>query len=301
MKRQTRQHWLAFGYLTPALTAIVLVTLIPAVYNFFIAFTNFGLFHYQSYEWVGLANFQEILSLDSPLLPVMGWTLAWTFLSSFVNVGLGFLVALMLTHPGLRERNLYRTLLIIPWALPGVLSIQMWHSILGADGFFNRMLQALGATTIPWLTHPGWARLSVIMVNAWLSFPYFMVVSIAAIQNIPSEVKEAAMMDGASSWQRFRWITLPMTRVLMLPLWITQVAFQFNNFNLIYLLTGGGPRLSMGDYFGATDIMVSYTFNLMREAQRYGLTSAFGVLTFLLTVGILLLSTSFTRAMKEGI
>ncbi len=299
MKRSIRESLTAYSYLIPAFIAITIVTVIPAIYNIYISFTNYGLYHYMDYSLIGLKNYTEIFSMQSPFFNVLGWTIIWTLLSSVLNVSVGLLIALLLNHPGLKERNLYRALLIIPWALPGVLSIQMWHSMLGADGLFNQILGLIGMSSIKWLTEPIWARVSVIAVNVWLSFPYFMVVSMAALKSIPTEVYEAAVTDGANKFQIFRRITLPLLRLILMPLFIAQLAFQFNNFNLIYLLTGGGPRESMGKFFGSTDILVSYTFNLMREVQRYGLTAAYGVITFAMTVLIMILSIKLMKGLKE--
>jgi len=299
MLRQKREAVTAYTYLLPALIAITVVTIIPAIYNIYISFTNYGLFHYKDFQFIGLANFIEIFSMKSPFFSVLGWTFTWTFLSSVLNVMAGLGIALLLNHPGLKERNLYRALLIIPWALPGVLSIQMWHSMMGSEGILNQILNVFGLEGVKWLTHQTWARFSVLTVNVWLSFPYFMVISQAALKSIPEELYEAAHTDGGSRLQIFRYITAPLLKRIMLPLFVTQIAFQFNNFNLIYLLTGGGPRQSMGEYFGATDILVSYTFNLMREVQRYGLTAAYGVITFFMTILLMLCSMKFTNAMGE--
>ena len=299
MLRQKREAVTAYTYLLPALLAITVVTIIPAIYNIYISFTNYGLFHYKDFQFIGFANFVEIFSMKSPFFSVLTWTFIWTFLTSTLNVMAGLGIALLLNHHGLKERNLYRALLIIPWALPGVLSIQIWHSMMGSDGILNQILNVFGIEGIKWLTDQTWARISVITVNVWLSFPYFMVISQAALKSIPEELYEAAHTDGGTRLQIFRYITAPLLRRIMLPLFVTQIAFQFNNFNLIYLLTGGGPRQSMGEYFGATDILVSYTFNLMREVQRYGLTAAYGVITFFMTILLMLCSMKFTNAMGE--
>jgi len=300
MNRRSRETATAYGYLIPALVAITVVTVVPAIYNIFISLTNYGLFHYFDYGFIGLANYREIFTMKSPFFPVLGWTFTWTFLSAILNVGAGLGIAMLLNHPGLKERNLYRALLIIPWALPGVLSIQMWHTILGSDGLLNQLIQLVGLQPVAWLSSAGMARFSVLWVNVWLSFPYFMVVSQAGLKSIPTEVYEAATTDGATRFQCFRYITIPLLRRILMPVLITQITFQFNNFNLIYLLTGGGPRESLGQYYGATDILVSYTFNLMREVQRYGLTAAYGVITFVMTIVLLLVSMKVTKSLKEG-
>ncbi len=297
--RYRKETWIAYFFLLPALIAITLTTLIPSIYNIYISFTNYGVYHYFQYEFIGLSNYKEILSMNSPFLPVLIWTIIWTVASTLLNYFSGMFIALLLNNPNLKERNIYRTLLIIPWALPGVISIQMWHGMLSMSGVFNQILAKVGLSPINWLNEVFWARFWVIAINVWLSFPYFMTITNAALQSIPIELYEAAKIDGASNSQRFRKITFPLLNRTLAPLLVTQLSFQFNNFNLIYLLTGGGPREALGEYFGATDILVSYTFNIMREVQRYGLTAAYGVITFIMTVLIMILSTFSIKGLKE--
>jgi arabinogalactan oligomer/maltooligosaccharide transport system permease protein len=295
-KKETK---IAFWLLVPALIAITFATLIPSFYNIYISFTNYGLYHYFDYDFIGFDNYKEIFRLQSPLYSVLIWTVIWMFASTLLNYFCGMLIALLLNNPNLKERNIYRTLLIIPWALPGVIAIQMWQGMLNMSGVFNQILDFFGVSPVNWLNKVFWARFWVIAVNIWLSFPYFMTITNAALKSIPNELYEAAKVDGASSTQRFRKITFPLLNRTLAPLLVTQLAFQFNNFNLIYLLTFGGPREALGEYYGATDILVSYTFTLMREVQRYGLTAAYGVITFFITVFIMVITTFSIKALKE--
>jgi arabinogalactan oligomer/maltooligosaccharide transport system permease protein len=297
-KKQTK---IAFLFLIPVLAAILFSTVIPAIYNLVISFTNYGLFNYFDYDFVGFANYKQIFNLSdgSPFFPVLIWTIIWMVASTFINYFLGMFLAIFLNNPNLKERNLYRALLIIPWALPGVIAIQMWHGMLGTSGVFNQILNYFGVSSVSWLNSVFWARFWVILVNGWLSFPYFMTIIYAALQSIPSELYEAADIDGANKMVKFKSITFPLINKTLAPLIITQFAFQFNNFNLIHLLTNGGPRNSLGEYFGSTDLLVSYTFNIMRELQQYGLTAAYGVITFFITIFIIIITTFSIKGLKE--
>ncbi|HPX15629.1 MAG TPA: sugar ABC transporter permease [Petrotogaceae bacterium] len=288
-------------FLFPTVFAITVSTVIPSLYNIFISFTNYGLNHYFEYDFIGIENYKKIFNLtqNSPFFPVLLWTIAWMVLSTLLNYFIGMFIAIFLNNPNLPERNIYRGLLIIPWALPGVIAIQMWHGMLGTEGVLNQFLGMLGIEAVSWFNSVFWSRFWVIIVNAWISFPYFMTITYAALQSIPTDLYEAAEIDGAGKAYKFRKITLPLLNKTLSPLIITQFAFQFNNFNLIFLLTRGGPRNSLGDYFGSTDILVSYTFNIMRELQQYGLTAAYGVITFFITVLIIVFTTLCLKGLKE--
>ncbi|MEW6047639.1 MAG: sugar ABC transporter permease [Bacillota bacterium] len=299
MRPRRGQGLQAAAYLTPLLVGTVIFVVLPAAYNIYISFTNFGLFHFQKFEWVGLRNYLEIFAESPAFVPVLGWTVTWTVLTSFLNIAGGLLLALLLNHPGLRERNLYRTLLIVPWALPGIISIQMWAALLGGNGPVNLALGALGMTPVRWLGDPFWAKVSLLAVNLWLSYPFFMVVFLAALQSIPRELYEAATMDGATGWASFRYITLPLLGIATVPLVVTQIAFQFNNFNVIYLLTGGNPLAFPGADYGATDTLVTYGYKLITSVQRYGLAAAYGVVIFLIIGPITYINSRLTRAFEE--
>mgnify|MGYP000377397531 CR=1 FL=1 len=233
-------------YLVPLLAGTLAFTLIPAIYNIYISFTNWSMFHFRNFRFIGLDNYREIFSGGGAFGPVIGWTFTWAILCTALNMLVGLVLALLLNHPRLRERNLYRTLLVIPWGLPFILTVQMWAGLLNVDGAVNLLLTTLGLERVRWLTHPFWARVSVVLVNLWLSYPFFMVVFLAALQSIPRELYEAARIDGAGPWGCFAHITFPWLGLATLPLAITQFAFQFNNFGVIYLLTGGGPKAGLG-------------------------------------------------------
>jgi arabinogalactan oligomer/maltooligosaccharide transport system permease protein len=220
-----------------------------------------------------------------PLIRVFIWTVVFASATVLTTFALGLLLALALNKP-LHGRRIYRSILVLPYAMPSVMSILIW------GGMFNSEFGAINAllwTDIAWFQHPNFARTAVIVVNLWLGFPYFYLVSSGALQAIPNELLEAAAIDGANPRQIFRKITMPLLLQILSPLLIASFAFNFNNFNLIYLLTGGGPRNSLdGEIAGATDILISYTYQIAfgSSTQDLGLASAISLIIFILVASI---------------
>ena len=221
------------------------------------------------------------------------WTVIWALGSVLGQFIMGLALALILNQKNLTGVKIYRTLFIIPWAIPAFISVLMWGGILDRDGFINLMIAKFGLAGIEWLTRPFWAKFSVLLVNLWLGFPFMMSVSLGSLQSIPREVYEAADVDGASKIRQFFYLTLPLLRSAMLPVLITSFAFSFNNFTGIYLLTTGGPDVPGGPDAatpaGATDILVSYTYKLafgQPNTAFYGLACAYAVVIFVI-IGIL--------------
>ena len=220
-----------------------------------------------------------------PLIRVFIWTVIFASATVLTTFALGLLLALALNKP-LHGRRIYRSILVLPYAMPSVMSILIW------GGMFNSEFGAINAllgTDIAWFQNPNFARTAVILVNLWLGFPYFYLVSSGALQAIPNELLEAAAIDGANPRQIFRKITMPLLLQILSPLLIASFAFNFNNFNLIYLLTGGGPRNSLdGEIAGATDILISYTYQIAfgSSTQDLGLASAISLIIFILVASI---------------
>lgn len=234
---------------------------------------------------VGFGNFRRIVEdplIRAPFLRVFAWTFAFASITVLISFSLGLFLAIALDKPGMRFQRVYRTTLVIPFAIPGFLSLLIWRGLLNDDfGVVNGLLHL----NVPWLFDANWAKLSVILVSLWLTFPYFFLVSLGALQAIPTELVEAARVDGGGRWQIFRRVTLPLLLVVVAPLLIASFAFNFNNFNNIYLLTGGGPAANDQAIAGSTDILISYTYKLAIEAgkgQDYGLASAITMVIFFL-------------------
>lgn len=260
--------------------------------------------------YVGLRNFEKMFTdsrFTGPFIKILIWTFAWAILSvafSFI-FGLGF--ALMLNDSKFKGRNLYRTLLLIPWAVPAFISVLVWR-----NGFFNETYgilnkivlgQWFGIEAVRWLGDAFMAKVSVLIVNVWLGFPYMMMVCLGALQSIPGNLYEAASIDGATRIRKFSGITMPLLMTSVAPLLIGAFAFNFNNFTNIYLLTRGGPAMSDSlTNAGSTDILISYTYKLAFQGERgqdFGYASAIALFIFLIVAGISFFQFKFAGTFEE--
>ena len=246
-------------------------------------------------------NYSNIVTdprVREPLIRVFIWTVVFALLTVLTTFALGLLLALAL-NKAIRGRRIYRSILVLPYAMPSVMSILIW------GGMFNTEFGAINAllgTDIAWFSDPNFARVAVILVNLWLGFPYFYLISSGSLQAIPSELMEAAAIDGANPRQIFRKITLPLLLQILSPLLIASFAFNFNNFNLIFLLTGGGPRNELdGEIAGATDILISYTYKIAfgSGTQDLGLASAISLIIFILVASISLYSLKKSKVLES--
>ncbi len=293
----------AYPYLLPALISILLVTVVPIVYTVAISFTNYNMYHLSDYSFVGFANYLEVFSgsIKNVFFPVLGWTFCFAVISTMGCYSLGFLLAVLLNNPRMREAKIYRALLMVPWALPSTIAILAWQGLLNEQyGGINNFLQALGMTyQIPWLTDPFWARFGIIIVNIWLGFPYMMNVCLGGLQAISPEYYEAARIDGASRFQCFKSITLPVVTKLSIPLLISSFASTFNNFGNIYMITQGGPARIDNQFAGYTDILASTTYKMTTWSNRYDLSATFSVLVFLIIGTLTLINMKMSGAFKE--
>jgi arabinogalactan oligomer/maltooligosaccharide transport system permease protein len=251
---------------------------------------------------VGFDNFSRIIHnplIRAPFLRVFAWTFAFAALTVFLSFALGLFLALTLDHPALRFKRFYRALLILPYAVPGFLSLLVWQGLLNDDfGVVNR---AFGLH-VPWLFDANWAKVSVILVSLWLTFPYFFLVCLGALQSIPAELKEAARVDGGGGLQVFRKVTLPLLLIVVAPLMIASFAFNFNNFGNIYLLTGGGPASGDQSIAGSTDILISYTYKLAfasGKGQDFALAAAIALIIFFIVASISALTFWKTKALEN--
>ncbi|MGC5626987.1 ABC transporter permease subunit [Georgenia sp. Z1344] len=256
--------------------------------------------------FVGPENYVDAFAdsrYSGPLLQVLLWTMAFAFLSVVTTFLLGLFLAVVFNDARLKGQKIYRTLLILPYAFPGFLAALLWAGLLNERfGFINNVV-FFGAD-IPWLTDPWLAKLSVLLVNLWLGFPYMFLICTSALQSIPGDVKEAARIDGAGVLQQFRSITMPLVLVATAPLLIASFAFNFNNFNLIYMLTGGGPRMDSASVpVGHTDILISMVYNIAgidgSSQKDYGLASALSILIFIIVAAVSVIGFRQARKLEE--
>lgn len=298
-----RNNAKAYPYLLPALISILAVTCLPIVYTIVISFTNYNMYHLENFSFVGFANYMEVFSgsIKNVFFPVLGWTVCFALISTAGSYGTGLLLAILLNNPHMKESRIYRALLIVPWALPSTIAILAWQGLLNEQyGGINNLLQSLGMSGfVPWLTDPFWARVGIIIVNVWLGYPYMMNVCLGGLQAISPEYYEAARIDGASKFQCFKKITLPMVTKLSIPLVISTFASNFNNFGNIYMITEGGPARIDNQFAGYTDILASTTYKMTTWSNRYELSATFSVLVFFIVGSLTLVNMHMSGSFKE--
>ncbi|MRX43277.1 ABC transporter permease subunit [Agromyces kandeliae] len=253
---------------------------------------------------VGFDNFVRAVTdtrLAGPLVYVTLWTFAFALISVATTFFLGLFLAIVFNDMRMKGRRYYRVAMIIPYAIPSFLSALVWAGMMNESfGFINQVI--FGGASIPWLTDPWMAKLSVIIVNLWLGFPYMFLICTGALQSIPDDVNEASSIDGASAWQTFRHIKLPLLLVSVAPLLIASFAFNFNNFNVIYMLTNGGPRDTGAPIpVGFTDILISMVYKVAFTGQNrdYGLAAAYSIIIFIVVAVISIIAFRRTKSLEE--
>ena len=292
--------------MTIPLLGVLLFTVLPLLYMISIAFTNYDHTHLPPknlFTWVGFVNFGNVISgnMADTFFPVLGWTLIWATLATVTCFFFGILLALLINTKGLKFKGVWRTIFVTTMAVPQFISLLVMRNLLNGAGPINATLLNLGLidSAIPFLTDPIWAKITVIVVNMWIGIPATMLVSTGIIQNLPTDQIEAARIDGANKLQIFRNITFPQILFVMMPALIQQFIGNINNFNVIFLLTGGGPSTPILRR-GSTDLLVTWLYNLTVNTMDYNLASVIGILIFILSAVFSLLAYTRTNSFKEG-
>ncbi|MFF3666720.1 carbohydrate ABC transporter permease [Microtetraspora malaysiensis] len=293
------RHWYAWAMTTPVIVVVGVLVGWPLARGVYLSLTDATEANVgrtigvnvipATYKFVGLDNYLSILS-SGLFWERLGWTVVWTAVCVGLHYGIGLALAMML-HRKVRGRSVYRVLLILPWAIPGFVSAFIWRYLFNSDfGVINAMLKAAGFGAVGWLDDPFTAKIAVIAVNVWLGVPFMMVALLGGLQSIPAELYEAAEVDGATPWQRFRHITVPGLRSVSSTVVLLGTIWTFNMFPIIYLITKGGPGHS-------SEILVTYAF---REAftgvRDYSGSATWGVLILALLV---VLATVYRRALRR--
>lgn len=289
---------------------ILAFTVIPLIFMILIAFTSYDRNHQPPgnlFGWVGLSNFAQLFTSGSKLAatfwPVLGWTLIWAVCATFSNYFLGMLLALLINRKGTRAKGFWRFVFVLSIAVPQFVTLLSMSTIFNANGPVNVMLRALGVIgsteSVPFFTDATFAKITIIGINMWIGIPYTMLSTTGILQNIPGELYEAARIDGANPPTIFRKITLPYMMFVMTPTLITSFTGNINNFNVIYLLTGGGPD-SLDYYFaGKTDLLITWLYRLTITQKDYNLGSVIGIMTFIVLAVTSLLTYHQTGAYKD--
>ncbi|MBG0829927.1 sugar ABC transporter permease [Planomonospora sp. ID67723] len=299
VRRAVSQYWYAWAMVVPVVVVTVALIGWPLVRGVYLSLTDateatmgrtIGVNVIPStYEFVGLDNYVGILT-GGLFWEKLTWTVLWTVACVALHYGLGLGLALMLNRR-LRFRSAYRLMLVLPWAIPPFVAAFIWRYLYNSDyGVINAMLRSVGLGAVGWLDDPTTAKIAVIAVNVWIGIPFMMLAMLGGLQSIPRELYEAAEVDGATPWQRFRFVTVPGLRTVSSTVLLLGTIWTFNMFPLIFLITGGGPGSS-------TEILVTYAY---REAftgiRNYSGSAAWGVLILLLLV---VMAVVYRRALRK--
>ena len=295
--------------MTPPMFFIGAFTILPLIFMICMAFTNYSKIdsHLMLFDWVGLDNFKALFDsssiLGSTFWSVLGWTLVWAFFATFSNYIAGMIISLMINRKGTRAKGFWRFCFVLSCAVPMFVSLLIMRTMLQPEGAINVLLRNLGFIaadqSLPFFTDPTWARVTVIVINIWVGVPYTLLQLTGVLQNIPEELYEAARVDGANAVQIFFKITLPYMLYVTTPYLITTFTGNVNNFNVIYLLSGGDPVTDLSSTAGKTDLLVTWLYKLTIDKQYYNIGAVIGILTFVILAAGALITYRNSKSYKE--
>ena len=292
-----------FPYLLiiPSYIAMTFAIIFPVLVTLLIAFTNYDFQHLpptKLLDWVGVTNFTNIWRLStfrSAFGAVLGWTIIWALTASTVQIVIGIFTAIIANQPFIKGKRIFGVIFLLPWAVPAFITIltfsNMFNDSIGAINtqvipLLGKVLPFLNGHLIPWKTDPTWTKVALIMMQGWLGFPYIYVLTLGILQSIPNDLYEAAYIDGANAWQKFRNITFPMILAVAAPTLISQYTFNFNNFSIMYLFNDGGPG-TVGGGAGSTDILISWIYRLTTgAAPQYSMAAAVTLIISVIVISI---------------
>jgi arabinogalactan oligomer/maltooligosaccharide transport system permease protein len=292
--------------IAPGMILVIFISIVPIVFAILVAFTNYNANFIpprRLVEWTGFDTFARIIGIKiwgGTFVQIFIWTVIWAFLATFSSYAFGFFQALIIRAKAVKFRAFWRAIFILPWAVPGLVSTLVFKTMLTIDGPINKIITDLGFSAIPFLSNTFWARVCLVLVNVWLGFPYFMALISGIITTVPQEQYEAAQIDGANVFQQFRAITFPTILASTAPQLLMSITFNFNNFNMIYFLTGGGPPNPNFQMAGSTDILISWIFKLTLDQRMYNYASALSIFIFIIVASVSAWNLLRTRAFKES-
>lgn len=294
---------------------ICVFVILPLIFMIAMAFTNFSDSHYQSFSWVGMENFAEIFSTSSgdgasmgyTFAMIVGWTIIWAIAATFSNYILGMVVALMINKKGIKLKKLWRTLFVMTIAVPQFVTLLVVSQMIGSSpesplNLIVSMFTGAKSYIDVWTTANDaiLARLTVIIINCWVGIPYTILMTSGILMNIPEDLYESARIDGAGPVKSFTKITLPYMLFVTTPYLITTFIGNINNFNVIYLLSQGGPNVNEYKYgAGKTDLLITLLYRLSINQNKYGLGAAIGILVFIVCATLSLITFNMTKSAKN--
>lgn len=295
--------------LTLPILGVLVFTVLPLVFMTSMAFTNYSVLDNKLvlFDWVGLKNFRRMVDLQGSLgqtfWSVLGWTVAWAVIATFSNYILGMLLSLFINWKEIRGKKFWRFCFVLTVAVPHFVTLLIIRQMLQPNGAVNVLLQNLGwiQSPLPFFTDTTWARVTVILINIWVSVPYVLLQITGILQNIPAELYESARVDGASPVVTFFKITLPYMLFVTTPYLITSFTGNINNFNVIFLTSKGMPR-AVESTAGTTDLLITWLYKLTIDNQYFDVGAVIGIMTFvtLSVVSLLTFHYSGSNRNEEG-
>jgi len=298
----------AFPYalVAPGVFMVIFVLLLPLLFMAALAFTNYNIYNSPPrflLSWVGFENFKNVFAVPiwrKTFFSVLSWTVVWTVVATTLQLALALFLAVIVNDKRVKFKRAIRTFLILPWAVPSFVSILTFAGMFNDQfGAVNNLLLAPFGITVPWMTDPLWTKIAIIFVEVWLGFAFVFALFTGVLQSVSSDWYEAAEVDGANKWQKFRNITLPHVLFATAPLLIIQYTGNFNNFNLIYLFNKGGPPVR-GQSAGSTDIVISWVYKLTFETMNYNMASVISIILGIIVAVFAFFQFRRTRSFKEG-
>lgn len=312
MSRLLGKAFPIFG-LVPTVGLILFFVVVPLLFSASVAFTNYSSPAHippnNTVDWVGMDNFTAMFGGEAAWTKALGrvalWTLAWAVLATFTCYFGGMIMAVVLIDNKMKIAPAFRSIFILPYAVPTVVSMLVWQNLLnGSFGTVNRTLTQLGLINapIPWLSNAWLAKFTVVLINLWAGFPYFMLLITGTMTAISKDVFEAAKIDGANRFQLFKAITLPLVLYQTTPLIIMSFTHNINNFGAIFFLTGGDPVVadSTVTTAGGTDILVTWIYKLTVNLLRYNFASVLAIMIFVILAPFAIFQFRRTKSYKEG-
>lgn len=299
----------SFPYVLLSLPAVgvLFFTILPIAFMILMAFTNYSAPDHipakNLVDWVGFETFRNLLFLKQwahTFYGVLTWTIIWAITATVTCYFGGIFVALLIQQKGIKLKTMWRSIYIIPYAIPQFISFLVMRNLLNYQfGPINQYFRYFGLDGLPWLNDPFWAKVTLILVNMWVGVPVSMLLVLGILTTIPRDLYEAAEVDGATDFQKFRNITMPFIMFSTAPILIMQFAGNINNFNVVYLLTKGLPAKGDYTFAGSTDLLVTWLYKLTLDNQRYNFAAAIGILIFIIIASFSLWNYRRTRSFKE--
>lgn len=304
-KETLENHGFPYIVSTPALLVIIFIVLVPVVTTILLSFTSMDPKHQAKFVWNGLANY-KVIALGQGVAGqafwhILSWTIVWTLAATTLAIFIGFILALLVNQDRIRGKKLWRTIYLLPWAVPAFITIMFFSVMLAPNGMLTEVISGLAGHVVNVKNDTTLTRIALVLLQGWLGSSYIFLLCTGILQSIPQDLYEAAEIDGAGSWKRVQHITVPLLLYQIAPLLVTQYTFTFNNYSIIALFNNGGPFVpsKYGNLAGSSDILISYIFKLTIENQYQALGAAITILISLVLMFVSFLGFRKTKAFND--